>query len=155
MAHCCRSSSRNRTWVFATSLMCPSSGPEAVTTRWASPGTIYPGLNAQLLVLEVSLNPKRDIFFFYGCLVTFDFWVSCSKCLSLLLLVKICALIISFHHSFFYVKTWKFTCKILPLKQDFGLSHITLCEAFYLIVVVCHSVKIAQLIVVITAKPSP
>lgn len=50
----CRFSFRSRTWEYATSSMCPSSVLGVVTTRWASPGTIFPGQNAPLLALEVS-----------------------------------------------------------------------------------------------------
>lgn len=50
----CRFSFRSRTWEYATSSTFPSSAQEAATTRWASPGTTCPGLNAQLPALEVS-----------------------------------------------------------------------------------------------------
>lgn len=62
-----RFSFRSRTLVYGTSSMCPFSALEVVTMRWASPGTTCPGLNALLLVLEVSqrcllfLSPYKKI----------------------------------------------------------------------------------------------
>lgn len=44
---------RNRTREYGTSSTCPSSALEVATTRWASPGTTYPGLSALPLALEV------------------------------------------------------------------------------------------------------